>query len=38
VKQQYIDNNWGNLTEHAQIDDNVDDTGSEAITLNNVDG
>jgi hypothetical protein len=31
VKQQYTDNNWGILTEHAQLDDNGDEISSEVL-------
>jgi len=30
VRDQYINNSWGTLTEHAQIDDNGDDISNEA--------
>lgn len=38
VKDQYIDNNWGKLTEHALIDDNGDKIGHEAPFSNMLEG
>ncbi len=38
VKQQYADNGWGILTEHAQLDDNGDKISSEALAADGKDG
>jgi len=38
VKDQYIDNNWGQLTEHALIDGNGDKIGHEAPFSNMAEG
>jgi hypothetical protein len=38
VRDQYIDNDWGKLTEHAQLDDNGDKISHEAPVLNKGDG
>jgi hypothetical protein len=38
VKDQYIDNDWGKLTEHAQLDDNGDKISHEAPVPNKGDG
>ena len=38
VKDQYADNNWGNLTEHALIDGNGDKIGHEAPFANTLEG
>jgi len=38
VKQQYIDNGWGILAEHAQIDDNGDKISTEALVPDGKDG
>ncbi len=38
VKQQYIDNSWGILTEHAQLDDNGDKISSETLEPGGKDG
>ena len=38
VKQQYTDNGWGILTEHAQLDDNGDKISTEALAPDGKDG
>ncbi len=38
VKDQYIDNDWGKLTEHAQLDDNGDKISHEAPVPSGGDG
>jgi len=38
VKQQYADNGWGILTEHAQIDDNGDKISTEDLAPDGKDG
>ncbi len=38
VRQQYADNGWGILTEHAQLDDNGDKISSEALAADGKDG
>jgi hypothetical protein len=38
VKQQFIDNSWGILTEHAQLDDNGDKISSEVLVPGGNDG
>ena len=38
VRDQYINNNWGNLKEHAQLDDNSDGISHEAPVPNGGDG